>query len=102
MGFAAGGQAYARKAVYFERMIELGMEGHRFFDLQRWDGSYGGPAGSGFMANTLNAYLAHENATLNSPELNSAHFVQGTSELYPIPMSQIKLSDGKLRQNAGY
>ena len=54
-GFAVGGQTYARKAVYFERMIELGMEGHRFFDLQRWDGIYGGPAGSGFMANTLNA-----------------------------------------------
>jgi len=100
--FTSGGQSYARKAVYFERMIELGMEGHRFFDLQRWDGTFGGPAGPGYMATTLNAYLAHENATLNSPELNSAHFTQGVSELYPIPSSQIKISQSKLKQNPGY
>ena len=27
---------YARKAVRFERRLELGMEGHRFFDFVRW------------------------------------------------------------------
>ena len=30
------GKDDARKAVRFERKIELGMEGHRFFDLVRW------------------------------------------------------------------
>ena len=46
--FLAGGQAYARKAVQFERRLELAMEGHRFFDLQRWDN------GTGSMADVIN------------------------------------------------
>ncbi len=29
-------QEYARKAVRMERRLELAMEGHRWFDLQRW------------------------------------------------------------------
>ncbi|HJP64395.1 MAG TPA: RagB/SusD family nutrient uptake outer membrane protein [Mucilaginibacter sp.] len=106
-GFTAGGQAYARKAVYFERMIELGMEGHRFFDLQRWDGLFGGPAGNGYMAGVLNAYVAHEKNSLGSGiqspmELTSAQFTAGRSEVYPIPLAEITLSAGKLRQNPGY
>jgi len=102
-GFVASGQAYARKAVYFERMIELGMEGHRFFDLQRWDGLYGGPAGSGYMANTLNAYAQHEKNILGyGSELHSAQFTQGKNEIYPIPNSAITASKGTLRQNPGY
>ena len=36
-GFFAGlGQAGARKYVHFERRLELGMEGQRFFDLVRY------------------------------------------------------------------
>ena len=46
---------YARQAIMFERRLELGMEGHRFFDLQRWDN------GSGtIMAPALNAYATVE------------------------------------------
>lgn len=103
-GFTAGGQAYARKAVYHERMIELGMEGHRFFDLQRWDGLYGGPAGNGYMAAFLNAYVKHEQSSLGkqNSELNSAQFTQGKNEIYPIPNGAITASKGLLRQNPGY
>jgi len=35
--FATQGQVYARKAVRMERRLELAMEGHRLFDLRRWD-----------------------------------------------------------------
>jgi len=34
---AFASKAEALKAIRFERKIELGMEGHRFFDLVRWD-----------------------------------------------------------------
>ena len=103
-GFAAGGQAYARKAVYFERMIELGMEGHRFFDLQRWDGLFGGPAGNGYMGNTINAYIAHEIASTSTfgNELINSQFTSGRNELYPIPQNQITATNGKIKQNPGY
>ncbi|MBS1519534.1 MAG: RagB/SusD family nutrient uptake outer membrane protein [Bacteroidetes bacterium] len=102
-GFVAQGQNYARKAVYFERMLELGMEGHRFFDLQRWDGLYGGPAGNGYMANVLNAYVKHEQAVLGTgSEISYAKFTQGRNEIYPIPNSAITASKGLLKQNPGY
>lgn len=35
--FATGGTVYARKAVRMERRLELAMEGHRLFDIRRWD-----------------------------------------------------------------
>ena len=102
--FTANGKAYARTAVQFERRLELGMEGHRFFDLQRWDGLYGGPMGNGFMAGVINAYLAHENGIANFPQtlLKQAHFTAGTNELFPIPQSQIDITHGNIKQNPGY
>jgi hypothetical protein len=103
-GFAAGGQAYARKAVQFERRLEFGQEGHRFFDLQRWDGLYGGPMPKGFMADAVNSYLAHEIAVPNFPALllKSAHFTAGKNELYPIPQNQIDYTHGSIKQNPNY
>jgi hypothetical protein len=102
--FTANGKEYARQAVYFERRLELGMEGHRFFDLQRWDARTGGPAGTGYMAGVLNSYIAHENAVPNfpAPVIKGAKFTQGRNELYALPQAQIDLSNGVLKQNAGY
>jgi hypothetical protein len=100
--FSAQGQNYARKAVRFERKLELAMEGHRFFDLQRYDN------GTGYMADVLNAYIQHETHIpgYNFEYMNGASFVKGKNELYPIPQAQIDLSmqDGAatLIQNQGY
>jgi hypothetical protein len=100
--FAAQGQDYARKAVRFERKLEFGMEGHRFFDLQRYDN------GTGYMADVLNAYIQHEThiSGFNFELLNGAVFTKGKNELYPIPLHQMDLSvhDGAsvLKQNPGY
>lgn len=98
--FSSLGKDYARKAVRFERKIELAMEGHRFFDLQRWDN------GTGYMADVLNDYIAHENSSFDYLILKDARFTKGKNEIFPIPQTQIDLSmkDGvpTLIQNPNY
>jgi len=99
--FAANGQAYARAAVMCERQLEFGMEGHRFFDLQRVDGRFGGPGGASYMAGVLNAYYKADNRIAN-PVLSKANFTAGRDEVYPIPQAEISKEGGKLVQNTGY
>lgn len=87
-------QTMARKAVQFERRLELAMEGHRFFDLVRW----------GIAAETLNKYLEVEQT--RRAYLIGATFTPGVSEYFPIPEQQIILSSingvPTLQQNPGY
>jgi hypothetical protein len=99
--FTAGGATFARQAIMAERQIEFGMEGHRFFDLQREDARYGGPMGTGYMATTLNAYYKADNRITN-PVLAGAKFTAGRDELWPIPLGQIDIEGGKLKQNPNY
>lgn len=87
-------QATARAAVQMERKLELGMEGHRFFDLVRWE-----------TANTvLNQYLTYEGNL--RPNLKGARFVAGKNEFFPIPRQEIVASSiagqPTLKQNPGY
>lgn len=99
--FATQGVAYARMAVQMERQLELAMEGHRFFDLARWDGNLGGPMAKGYMATQLNAYIKAD-TRISNPVLNGHTFTANRNELYPIPQSQIDIEAGKLKQNNGY
>lgn len=87
-------KASATTALRFERRLELGDEGHRFFDLVRW----------GIAATTINAYLQYEGASARLPTtLGGATFTAGQDELLPIPQAQIDIQ-GKdiLKQNPGY
>ncbi len=80
-----------RQGLRFERKLELSGEGQRAFDLVRW----------GVAAEVLNSYISFESSLLPGP-LESAVFVAGKDEYYPIPQTQIDLSGGALSQNPGY
>jgi starch-binding outer membrane protein, SusD/RagB family len=80
-------QDYARKALRMERKLELGMEGHRYFDLQRW----------GNLQSELAAVLAYEKT--RRPALYGAAAVGSEDVNFPIPQTQIDITQGKLKQN---
>ncbi|MGN6494300.1 MAG: RagB/SusD family nutrient uptake outer membrane protein [Agriterribacter sp.] len=88
-------QDYGRKAVRMELRLEFGMEGMRFFDLVRW----------GIAADVMNNYLQVEGTVM--PPLAGMAFIPGKHERWPIPQTQIDLSDkidgeSVLEQNLNY
>jgi hypothetical protein len=87
-------QVTARKAVRFERRLELAMEGHRFFDLVRW----------GIADQVLNAYQAVER-TRRTYKNGSGGFTKGKNEYYPISNRILEVankSGNTVVQNPGY
>ena len=100
--FSVKGQAFARDAVHFERKLELAMEGHHFFDLQRRDN------GTGSMADEINTYLNHEThiAGYNYSNVDGAKFIKGKNDLFPTPQNEIDQSVNNgasvLKQNPGW
>ena len=81
----------ARAAVRHERLLELGMEGHRFYDLQRW----------GTAKQELDFYLAYDAAKLTSA-LGGATYTD-KYKWVPIPQDQIDLVGSDiLSQNPGF
>lgn len=81
---------FALEALKFERRIEFGMEGPRYFDLVRW----------GEAAETLNAYLEEEKTKRDF--LANAFFTAGRDEYYPIPQREIDFTGGLYVQNPNY
>jgi hypothetical protein len=84
-------QDFARQAVRYERRIELGMEGHRLFDLRRW----------GVTTTVLPQYYINETRVIENFGPKVLPY-QATFDLIPIPVDAIDLSQGVLTQNPGY
>jgi starch-binding outer membrane protein, SusD/RagB family len=83
-------QAFARKALQWERRLEFATEGARFFDLVRW----------GVAEQTLNDYISVEKNRRSF--LSTAKFTAGRDEYLPIPQSEITFTKGLYKQNPGY
>jgi hypothetical protein len=98
----------AMNAIIMERRLEFGMEGHRFFDLQRWQTALPGTTtlASPYMTTTLNTFALIQNAIHPTQYPTTVHFITGVSEYFPIPQQQIDAenSTGKvyLKQIPGY
>ena len=86
-GFADQNEALA--AILMERKLELGMEGHRYFDLLRW--------GDTFTVNELNRIMTYEKPLRTALYGSATVGPEDTS--FPSPQRQIDLSNGNLVQN---
>lgn len=84
-------QEYARKAVRFERRVELGMEAHRLFDVRRW----------GIAEEVINNYFINEERTISGMAGKFKPY-QSKHNLLPIPVNAIDLSGAVLQQNPGF
>jgi len=81
----------ARKAVRMERMLELGMEGHRFYDLVRWN----------IAQQELDYYFALDGQILAAALGGSKY--SDKYKFVPIPQDQIDLVGPEiLIQNPGF
>ena len=80
-------QVNARVALQMERKLELGMEGHRYFDLQRW----------GNVVTELNRILTYEKSVRST--LYGSATVGSEDVNFPLPQAQIDITQGKLKQN---
>lgn len=82
------------QALRHERRMELAMEGHRWFDLVRWEGVDGNG-----LKEHMDAYAKTESTEAQS---HMQKFVKGKHELFPIPQEEIQLNPTTMTQNAGY
>jgi hypothetical protein len=80
-------QAFALKALKFERRLEFATEGKWFFDLVRW----------GEAAEFCNAYFDVERTRRSY--MAAAKFTKGRDEYFPVPQIQINYVKGLYKQN---
>ena len=84
--YKAGGYGYLRDQIWDERHKEFAFEWERFWDIVR----------QGRAAEVLQEY-----STMR-PNKRGLYFRTGVNEIFPIPQTEIDVSNGVLEQNPGY
>ncbi|MCK4699656.1 MAG: RagB/SusD family nutrient uptake outer membrane protein, partial [Bacteroidales bacterium] len=81
--------ASAMLAIKFERKLELGQEGHRYYDLQRW----------GDVVSNLSRIMVYEKTMIWGSALYGDATIGPEDVNFPIPQRQIDVSNANLVQN---
>lgn len=98
-----------RDAIRKERRLELALESNRLYDLRRWktdDGkpyicSVMGPNGS-FVKYNQTSTDEYEVQNQKEPSDKGLNFNETRDLLFPIPVSEITMSNNSIVQNPGY
>ena len=90
--------AYSTEALRNERRWELAFEGTRWSDIRRWG------IAKEVLAKQLGANIWNRGVatTMKDQGTGSAARYEATKGFMPIPQSEIDLSSGILKQNAGW
>ena len=84
--YVGGGYGYLRQQIWHEREMELAYEWDRFFDIVR----------QGRARELLQAFAAQRS------NHRGVYFREGVNEIFPIPQTEIDVSNGVVTQNPGY
>lgn len=84
--YNGGGYGYMRNQIWSEREMELAFEWDRFFDIVR----------QGRAKEILRSYADKKS------NHRGLYFREGINEVFPIPQTEIDVSNGVVTQNPGY
>lgn len=99
----AGDQALQREAIRMERRIELATEGQRYFDTHRWMIADNKPGEGGEGGDFHGMNMAGEEAEFfQRTKCETRFFNPDKLYLFPIPLSEMQKSKGKLIQNPNW
>lgn len=84
--YRPGGYGFIRDQIWQERRMELAFEWDRFFDIVR----------QGRAAEVLHEFGR------TRPNSRGLYFRKGINEVFPIPQTEVDVSNGAVEQNPGY